>query len=1108
MYFDAQMRSIRERLSVASGGPTTERGGSAERSQRGGSGAPSSSRNAAYSTDLAVKLQRIHAVLRPDIEEVKNRRRAQGRWSGTVSGAEYAAECGADKWVDLHSTGLPFNQLLDVKLLFEEKGGFGESEFLRCFAPVFCPTKDAASVKLWYLHMDQDANGSVGWDEFSEHLLMTHHADEAEAPLMYVPRAIEPESTPLAQSMVTRVVANEALGEYYTAHVDGGVRAWDAALLTEKATVHHGEGSLVHTLVYLPQGSRLVVGQYDRMVFIYHCFLKPVPCELGRKVSGYRLEKAFKGETLALNKPSFSRIMRTCEYDPESKIMENGGGEIAEQFVMHKGSAGVKKGAKVAKHYIDVVLMDDLEQGAHSMVPMYHTMQSDRVSDPFLMGLDNGVVQAYNLSGKTSHKAEQGAATHHHGGLLDAGSRIRSLARWTVHNGWVTHLLEASQLQGFISSSSDGTVQVFDVHKEESYIRMESDIGDGPGSGRGVTHFDYSTDKNLLCACGIARDAVVWNPKARQKMCKLGEHRAAICSVMFVDKYSQLLTLSEDKVLKIWDVRTFRCVQTLTDKTRRYPEDKYTAMTYDFSSDSVITCSSAPVAWREVNSHARIETGSAWHAQYEGHLTPVVACLYHERMGQLVTADQASVHVWDLSSGRRLGTWSPEGCTGGKVRLTALCFDSGSRRILVGCDSGDVSLYSLDGRRLKTFEMDGPPQEVSCLLHVTSHEGQGHAAAHAVAGGFGPRLAVWHDHPIPHSGHGVAVGRSPHYLQTQSLHIYSMAFCPPNKLAVGTAAGSCILYNLNNMSLLSVNLLAAAVPAAPAPAHGQPPPAATTTAGAVLKALAGGGGPATWKAASQQGREVEGRLQGTASFRHFRASMQARLLTVTEALCYVSPEVVVTLQGDGDAVVWRVFEGHFLKAAARFPAAFTAGDVAYALAYSPTDRLAYVGDCEAVVSVFDLSACCAAQPAGTRRRDSTQPGAAAANASAGPQHHNGCGVKLQTCFNLQITGVITELQVLKDSPALVVAANDCSVSVVNRFTGQVQVRLGSQRQHAASWPKGLPQELSTPRHPLSIASQRNETLSVLGKHRFAVVFPDDVCLQNDSHTHTYTRTHR
>eukprot|EP01062_Namystynia_karyoxenos_P057652 TRINITY_DN4877_c4_g1_i2.p1 TRINITY_DN4877_c4_g1~~TRINITY_DN4877_c4_g1_i2.p1 ORF type:complete len:1540 (+),score=397.03 TRINITY_DN4877_c4_g1_i2:141-4760(+) len=1032
-----------------------------------------------WTDDLALKIDRLHERLSRKDESGEShisraaRKRPDFRH---LTCDQYSEECdkvvlGSSKWVNHHSNGIAFDKLLDIKLLFDcnqthDESGFAEDEFVRLFAPFFCQEwQDPHRVKLWFMGIDQDANGLIDWEEFSSYLMKTQHsgADAEAGARCYVSKGAEPGHLPAAAMPINRIAHNPQLGIYYTAASDGTVRTWDSTTLEERGVVHYGEGCSIHSLHYLEATKRLVVSQFDRLTFIYTC-----GTQRRGAGAGHRLQRVFKGENVHKgNENKVNSIMKLCEFDPDSMIMENSpGAQLFTQVRVPDGRSDQLKmqgtsAARVGRYKVDVVLMDGLnrtepkervglsdasvERGLRLNVQCMDPMHSVFVdkADPFVLGAEEGYVFLYNFSLRDdpAGSAQSAIMVQH----LEPGQNIRPLERWLPHTDWVTHVQAAPALQGFISSSMDGTIQVLDVTKGDTYLKMEVDQdgvlgtgGNDTGGGRGVHHFDYAPERNLLCSCGIRRDVTVWNPKARQRMCTL-EHRAAMVSVKFVEKHSQLITLSEDKIIKVWDLRMFRCVQTLTDKERRMPEDKYTALGYDMANDAILCGAGVPIVWRDVDAQAKLDTGVSWHPDYEGHLSAITACSYNSRFGHLLSADDRHFYVWDLATGRRLSKWSPFEKPGGK-RITAACFDSELRRLLTGADDGGVNMWSLDGRLLKSFV--GLALEVSSVLHIVAHEGQSHAQAFVIAGGFGCKCAVWPDTGTSGAGnHRIPVEKQPHTLTTHNNPVHCFSFSPPNKLAIGTANGAVLVYNINNMSLMSEmrsvvgasfrrlkprgeedvspspSPTATQQPPVPSSAPGSPAPAVPTRRPSTVQTPAAArsgsqlGGkppsafsplgseidvastawpqlpselaapvtsprvaPATARASTSRTSSrvrdkiksvmrLEANLDGALEFTRFRSETQMQQLTVTEALCFVPHPsessrcsgVIVTLHGDGDALVWRLREGYFLEIAACFPASYSPGEAAYALAVDRETSSVYVGDGDAVISVFDLA---------------------------------------------------------------------------------------------------------------------------------------------------------
>eukprot|EP01062_Namystynia_karyoxenos_P011131 TRINITY_DN1395_c5_g1_i1.p1 TRINITY_DN1395_c5_g1~~TRINITY_DN1395_c5_g1_i1.p1 ORF type:complete len:1570 (+),score=484.21 TRINITY_DN1395_c5_g1_i1:112-4710(+) len=1219
--------------------------------------------NTGWTDDLALKIDRLHERLSQRDETGESLiSRALRKFPDfrPLSNDQYAEECdsvvhGSSKWIKNHTDGVAFDKLRDIKLLFdrgslstqgEQGGGFSEEEFVRIFAPVFCPDQDPNQVKFWFMGIDQDANGIIDWDEFSSYLMKTQHQGADPEPgraKLYIQKGVEPETPPAAPLPINRIVHNHHLNVYYSAAADGTVRMWDGVTLEERGVVHYGEGCTVHSLHYLPETKRLVVGQFDRLTFIYTCGPRRSDS------AGHKLQRVFKGDMVHKgNVNKVNSIHKIVEYDPDSMIMENTLGTQHFTQVMRgtDGRADPTKmqnapTSRVGRYRVDVVLMDELNRNVQCMGPM-HRIYPEK-ADPWILGVEEGVIFLYNFSLRDDPAGSgHSAITVQH---LEPGQNIRPLERWQPHTDWVTHVLAAPALQGFISSSMDSSIQVLDVQKNNSYLRMEVEPEPGAGDGvrgRGVHCFDYAPERNLLCSCSIRREAIVWNPKAKQRLCTL-EHRAPMVAVTFVERHSQLVTLSEDKVVKVWDLRMFRCMQTLTDKERRFPEDKYSSLGYDTANDAILCGAGVPVVWRDVEVQAKLETGISWHPDYEGHLNAIKACSYNARFGHVLSADDKHFHVWNVRTGRRLSKWSPfQGRAGDAKRITTACFDSDQRRLLTGSDDGGVSMWSLDGRLLKSFH--GLEGDVTCVIHIIANEGQTHAQAYVAAGSVNCQCAVWVDSAISSALHRVPEEHCVHLLPARS-PAHCIAFTAPNKLAVGTASGAVLLYNINNLSLMSENRSVvgssfrrlkssprdtgddspgssprnAAVALPPREVSSLPPaattypsmsqqgslpPRCTSAAGTCLvsvddlpaamppAAAAPASPPRLWQEKVRSVSRLEARLDGAQEFTQFRQTTQMKLLTVTEALVFLphptdptrSSDAILTLHGDGDALLWRLKDGYFLEIAACFPASYAAGEAAYSLAVDRESLRAYIGDGDAVISVFDLShyikhleeerdrerrapvvrtgnilavtrrlafqpgrrgggarrlGSLSAQPAadatpagelgvratGSRRKAGKQPasrspprrqsrdmrgqrGDAPAQDTASPKcrrgpsgriYHNRCRadgscsqplMRLVRCFDIGTGGAVTQISIVPNSPALIAASNDASITLLDRTTGQALARFGSVNEHPRCWPTGLPAEMEIPAVPMPISRPQRQAGPLPAHHRFTFVFPE------------------
>ncbi|KAJ9446737.1 Dynein assembly factor with WDR repeat domains 1 [Diplonema papillatum] len=687
------------------------------------------------------------------------------------------------------SSTLPLNALRTVKAHFQAHpdGAFPEADFIEQFAPVFVPGATPVEAKTWFSTVDHNANGAVDWDEFSNYLMQPAQCNAMPEHLVTYTSRGKVAAIGSQRSVINKMVVNPQAGELYSSATDGTVRIWNSVTLEPKGVLHYGDGSPAHSLCFVPSANRLLVGFLDRSVFSYDC-------GSARTNAPPHLVRAFRGQTAPNSRNTITKLVPAASGDVSScsRVCKTPSG-VAHPRPQH-----------AVKQELDVVILDELMDNALCMAPFEGSFGT-RPSDPVLIGLETGFVHVYNLC---TRDFDQNLPS-------EANGRIRCVEKWGIHRDWVTHVMSAPSLQGLISSSLDNTIQVVDATKGKSYLTMRTSDTDGSdGVRKGVHSFDYCPTRNLLCSVGAARHATVWNPKARQRVCVLQDHRSALVAACFVAGSPQLVTLSLDKIVKVWDMRTFRCVQTITDKERRAPSDQYSALAYDETSSTIFAAAGAPIAYRDVNAQTRLETG-CWKRTYEGHVLPVVGCLYNVRMQQLVTADGHTVMTWDIQTGLRLHKWSPfedvtvsstAQASADQGRITAICFDSNQRRLLTGSDTGAVTMWALNGRLLKTFvRRSRKGFEVSCLLHVAAAEGTAQAQAYVFAGGSGKKCFCWPDHELPSSHHRPVEETTVTALSTQPSFVHCMSFIPPTKVALGLASGAVLLYNLTNMSLLSVN---------------------------------------------------------------------------------------------------------------------------------------------------------------------------------------------------------------------------------------------------------------------------------------------------------------
>jgi WD40 repeat protein len=82
----------------------------------------------------------------------------------------------------------------------------------------------------------------------------------------------------------------------------------------------------------------------------------------------------------------------------------------------------------------------------------------------------------------------------------------------------------------------------------------------------GVVTLTFNSEHILLFSAGFDHEIYVWNPYIDNPVYKVSEvqsHSAPIVSLFAIDHTPQLLSTDSDGIMKIWDIRSFECIQTI-----------------------------------------------------------------------------------------------------------------------------------------------------------------------------------------------------------------------------------------------------------------------------------------------------------------------------------------------------------------------------------------------------------------------------------------------------------------------------------------------------------------------------------------------------------------
>ena len=105
-----------------------------------------------------------------------------------------------------------------------------------------------------------------------------------------------------------------------------------------------------------------------------------------------------------------------------------------------------------------------------------------------------------------------------------------------------------------IGCSWDKTIKLTNL-EANAVIRTMGGPRSTKGHQKAILGFDWSNSTNLIASCGGERFVYVWNPFIGNPIFKLDGYSAPLVDCVFHE--NQLITMSTDKAVKVWDIRTF-----------------------------------------------------------------------------------------------------------------------------------------------------------------------------------------------------------------------------------------------------------------------------------------------------------------------------------------------------------------------------------------------------------------------------------------------------------------------------------------------------------------------------------------------------------------------
>eukprot|EP00667_Euglena_gracilis_P000646 EG_transcript_647 len=273
------------------------------------------------------------------------------------------------------------------------------------------------------------------------------------------------------------------------------------------------------------------------------------------------------------------------------------------------------------------------------------------------------------------------------------------------HESTITDLLVLNEQNLLATCSLDTLVKMYDLQEAREMCVM------GPaakGHEKGVLSLAYSRSHNVMVSSSYEFEPIMWMPIPghNQFICRLTDpespHHHTVRKVIFVPDAPELLSFDASGMVKVWDIRVCKVVQTFHMNEAATPEDagRYTLLSaaYDARARRISILGRSA---RKALMYSWTVCAESEQTQQRAHDSGLVALLYHATTHAFVTADGGCVKLWSAGRGNVVSSFA-ESLELGNDTITCLSVDDHSRRFLLGTLRGSVTLHSLGTGQLAT----------------------------------------------------------------------------------------------------------------------------------------------------------------------------------------------------------------------------------------------------------------------------------------------------------------------------------------------------------------------------------------------------------------------
>ncbi|KAJ7342090.1 hypothetical protein JRQ81_008822 [Phrynocephalus forsythii] len=317
------------------------------------------------------------------------------------------------------------------------------------------------------------------------------------------------------------------------------------------------------------------------------------------------------------------------------------------------------------------------------------------VKDDILLGDDGGYVNLFTMTSDDFGLKQSKSKKQKQIVVLDS-KKFKNIKR-KLHDDWVVKVKYIPALNCFGSCSLDS------VHSLvlDDLKRLEDNVPVRDFSvPKGVNAFTYCGKANIVVTGGDDKVLRLWHPNINTKpVGKLLGHLFSITEIVTNEKDQHIISLSTEKIFRVWDIQTLSGLQVFHDNQGGPKETQIFAMIFDNNHGTLIAGSTVI----DIYPLTRMIQGTKQVPQT--HERSINVLVYNKVFHQVLTiCSESVIKVWELETGQLI--YQIQDAHGSSVELTCAAIDKNGFHLATGACDGTVKTWDFgSGQELKILPL-------------------------------------------------------------------------------------------------------------------------------------------------------------------------------------------------------------------------------------------------------------------------------------------------------------------------------------------------------------------------------------------------------------------